>query len=101
MLEPNCHPVSPCKPCPISERHSACEKTGFVQELKCAHVAGNATDGRSHMAEMISCEPPKESWKSVVAFDFIMFLGVVVSLAVVRTRKQLARQNLVTLVNRS
>lgn len=98
-LPPSCVIVQGCQRCE-DDAIKECHDTGFVQKYKCEEKRVEDAS-KMDIFRYESCIPPVEDWVAMVRFDVAMLLGAVASMMYVRLRKQLAKNNLVNLVNRS
>ena len=92
-----CKPTTGCVPCE-DKAVKECHETGFTRQFSCEEEIEGL---KQTIFRYESCVPPLEGWVEMIRFDILMFVGAVLSLIYVRNRKQLARNNLVNLVNRS
>ena len=97
-LQPSCSPEGACAKCD-DQALKECLETGFTQRFRCEENVNNASG--QIMFRYESCIPKVEGWIELVRFDIVVFVGAMLSLIYVRSRKMLAASDLVTLVNRS
>ena len=101
QLEPSCTLIGGCAECQGKEGISECAQTGFTQQYECGEKV-NATSGEeTYFYRNVACVPPMAGWMEIVRFDLIALVLAIISLLFVRSRKQMAAYNLVSLVNRS
>lgn len=91
ILQPVCKPMGPCVELEGN--------TGFKQRFECREEVNTTSNEMISRVRFSPCEPP--SLLDVLGFNFMMFVGAVLAFLIVRHRKELARQNLVAIVNRA